>query len=191
MYKIGSHDTMTYLPPKYWWLKPFHFMAKCQTKTIQEQYEAGVRMFDMRIKFNEKEWKWEFAHGYMVFKCDDIEEVFDWLDKQNGSQVYIRLLLEYNRPVKNIDDISELFKWYSILLCNKFLNLEFFEFRRKYDWKQLNSFEGMAEPDIHQATSSTTGNILDDWFPALFAKTFNKNILEQGTTHDWLLMDFI
>lgn len=50
--KLASHNSMTYLPIKKWWLKPFRFIAQCQNKTIEEQYQAGVRMFDIRIAFN-------------------------------------------------------------------------------------------------------------------------------------------
>lgn len=35
--------------------------AKTQSKTIKEQYEAGCRMFDIRVRFCGKDWK--CAHG--------------------------------------------------------------------------------------------------------------------------------
>ena len=41
-----------------WLVTPF---AKTQSKTIKEQYEAGCRMFDIRIKLVDNQWK--CAHG--------------------------------------------------------------------------------------------------------------------------------
>ena len=36
---IGSHNSWSYLPPKHWWMRPFAFMARCQSCDIQAQYE--------------------------------------------------------------------------------------------------------------------------------------------------------
>lgn len=45
----GSHNTMTYLKPHKWWMKLINFTSKCQDKTPEEQYAAGVRYFDIRV----------------------------------------------------------------------------------------------------------------------------------------------
>ena len=63
---LFSHDTMTYLPPANFlsWLGiPF---ARTQSLTWEEQYEAGVRMFDIRIRFD-RLGKPYFCHG--AYKC--------------------------------------------------------------------------------------------------------------------------
>lgn len=191
MYKIGSHDTMSYLKPKAWYLQPFHFVAKCQNKTIEEQFDNyGIRLFDLRVRYNKKTQEWEFAHGAMVFKGRTPDEILSYLNNKN-EKVYIRVLLEYNRPPKDINLISTLFgllmaKWHST-----YTNLTFFEFRRKYDWLKLWSYEGEPAVSMYQATSSTTWKILDDWWPWLYAKTHNKDNKAQGTDKTYLLMDYI
>ena len=51
MNKIGTHNSATGEKGKGWlsWLvTPF---AKCQSKTIREQYNAGCRMFDIRVRW--------------------------------------------------------------------------------------------------------------------------------------------
>lgn len=51
MVKIGTHNSATGEKGKGWlsWLvTPF---AKCQSKSIREQYNAGCRMFDIRVKW--------------------------------------------------------------------------------------------------------------------------------------------
>lgn len=39
---IGSHNSMSYLPPKNLWGKITRLWNKCQDKTITEQYNNGV-----------------------------------------------------------------------------------------------------------------------------------------------------
>lgn len=191
MFKIGSHDTMTYLKPRDWWLRPFHFVAKCQNVTIEEQYEKyGIKLFDIRVKYNVKKNIWEFAHGAMVFKGKTPKEVFDYLNAK-GEKVYIRLILEYNRKNKNIYWISEYFVHQAKDWIEQYPNLIFFEFTRKYDWERLYSYEGMPYPGMYQASSSTTWKIWDDWWPWLYAYFHNADNKKQGTDKEFLLMDFI
>ena len=66
MYKIATHDSATGEQGKgfiSWLLTPF---AKTQSKTIKEQYDAGCRMFDIRIKKSNNEW--HCAHGPWLSK---------------------------------------------------------------------------------------------------------------------------
>lgn len=44
------------------WARLFSIFAICQSKTIVGQYDAGARLFDIRIRKNKKG-KWVFAHG--------------------------------------------------------------------------------------------------------------------------------
>ena len=64
---IGSHNTFSYLPAKHWWvtiLKPWY---KCQNKTIYEQYNSGVRYFDVRVRYIND--KWCLVHNKIVFNA--------------------------------------------------------------------------------------------------------------------------
>lgn len=64
---FGSHNTMSYLPPRHWWMRPFRFIARCQSLTLEEQLEAGVRYFDLRVRFLPSDGTPYFCHGYMPF----------------------------------------------------------------------------------------------------------------------------
>ena len=102
-FKVGSHDTMTYLEPKKWWLKPFKFIAKCQSKTIEEQYnDYGIRLFDLRISYDPKTNELEFRHGAMAFK-GDVLKTLEWLNSRD-EKVYVRLILE-NTTRKAYDEL--------------------------------------------------------------------------------------
>lgn len=189
MYKLGTHNSMSYLPPKQWWMKPFHFIAKCQNKTVQEQYASGVEVFDIRIKWNRQNHTWEFAHGSMIFKSNNnIEDIFSYLNERED-KLFIRLILEYNKPPKDVDNISIQFQYDVEKWIEKYTNLTFFAFNRKYDWKEL--YHSNYKPIIEQAVSSMNNTLFDDWCPWLYAKINNKKKLEQGTDKDILLIDFV
>lgn len=67
---IGSHNSMSYLPVRQWYLKPFGWMARCQSKDIDDQFSlCDVRLFDLRIRFDKKG-NLVFAHGPVEFKGD-------------------------------------------------------------------------------------------------------------------------
>lgn len=110
---LGSHNSYTCFKAvnksifnkftKYW---------RCQTKSIQEQYNEGVRFFDIRvctelIKVGDKDKVvWRSCHGAV-----NVDNVFTTLSicakqfKTLGSDVKIRILLE-----KGNDDDVALFK---------------------------------------------------------------------------------
>ena len=59
---IATHNSGTGEKSGGWLSRLFFIFAKCQSKTLVEQYKAGVRLFDLRIRKNKKG-KWVFAHG--------------------------------------------------------------------------------------------------------------------------------
>ena len=60
---------MSFLPVKQWWLRPFRAWGRCQRLSLAEQWEAGVRYFDMRIKFDSKG-RANFGHGLISYRCE-------------------------------------------------------------------------------------------------------------------------
>lgn len=66
MNKIATHDSATGERPANfisWLIIPF---ARTQSKTIKEQYEAGCRSFDIRVRMYKG--VWHCAHGLFVTK---------------------------------------------------------------------------------------------------------------------------
>ena len=43
----GSHNSATYTTRDY--VGPAHYFICCQTKTVKEQLEAGIRVLDVRV----------------------------------------------------------------------------------------------------------------------------------------------
>lgn len=63
---IGSHNTLSYLPPKNLWGKITRPWNKCQDKTLAEQYRDGIEYFDIRINLyinSNNEYEWHFVHN--------------------------------------------------------------------------------------------------------------------------------
>lgn len=50
----GSHNTMSYLPPRHWWMRPFRAIARCQSRTLLEQLDAGAEAVDLRVCFDRR-----------------------------------------------------------------------------------------------------------------------------------------
>lgn len=183
--KIGTHNSMSYLPPKKWYMYPFRFVAKCQAKSIEEQYEKyNARMFDLRIAFNKKGIP-EFRHGVMRYK-GDVYSVLDYLNSKQD-KIYIRLTLETKKESAFQEDLF-------VAFCSKAVRdypyLKFFNGTRKFDWKKLYAFK-TKEPQITQLISSMTWKKWDDWYPWLYARFMNKKNIANFNNKGWLLVDFI
>lgn len=190
-YILASHNTMSYLTPLKWYMRPIVFTAQCQSKTIQEQYEKyGVRLFDLRFRFNKKG-QVHFAHGVMEYK-GDIEGTLKYLN--NIGDIPVRVMLE-NKP----GDKDKEFKAWCEYLENTYSNIKFFCGRNKWNWEQLYKFKN-PEPSMTDKYSSCntnepgkpqTGTIVDDLCPIWYAKKNNKKNRALGTEKDYLMIDFV
>lgn len=185
--KLGTHNSMSYLRPKYWYMYPFRFIAKCQNLDIDQQLDLGIRMFDIRLSYN-KDLIPEFRHGIMVFR-GNVEGI---LNKLNNFRepIYVRLLLETHRTTEDLDIKQKYFK----IDCQRwehiYPNLKFFCGRRKFDWKQIYKFK-LDDLDVDQYVSSMQSKGVFSWFPWLYAKLFNKDNISKVNTNKWSLFDFI
>lgn len=79
--KIGTHDSATGEQGK-WWCFPFLPFAKTQSKTLIEQYKAGCKLFDLRVK--EYKGQWHFAHGPWISKYPAVDYI-----RNLGNQVIL------------------------------------------------------------------------------------------------------
>lgn len=88
MTKLATHNSLSYIRPQ-WWARPFNFISKCQSMSIQEQYDFGVRYFDIRIWFKGE--KVISRHG-LAFYDIDVYDVLDYLNTK--SETVVKLVLE-------------------------------------------------------------------------------------------------
>lgn len=70
----GTHNSATG-GELLWWLKPLAWLinptSKCQDRTIQEQLQDGVKVFNLQVAYIGG--KWRFSHGLALYKEDVIE----------------------------------------------------------------------------------------------------------------------
>ena len=97
---IGSHNTLSYLPPKNLWGKITRLWNKCQDKSIEEQVNTGVDYFDIRINFY-NDGKWHFVHNKVDYGVVN-DNIWKYIGK---NKIPIRVI--YDRRSKPKDDIHE------------------------------------------------------------------------------------
>lgn len=96
--RLGTHNSLSYLRPRQWWLRPFAWMARCQSLTIEEQWEAGVRYFDIRVKFDKNKVA-KSGHGLMTYdvRVDHILWLIEDYAISSREKAVVRLFHENKR----------------------------------------------------------------------------------------------
>ena len=189
--KLASHNSWSYLPVWKWWMRPLNFIAKCQNKSISKQYDMGVRMFDLRLRWDKDFEEFVTAHGivtYRDFYMTDLG-VLNLTAEIDRRPIYIRVLLEDSgREDVTIDG-------YFALLCRdlqkEFRNLTFIGgWPARKRWRQKLFDFKTEEPSIDERHVSVSGK----WWqfvPERWAKKNNERVLEEGTNSKFLMLDFI
>lgn len=195
---IGTHNSMTYLRPQKWYgwfMIPF---ARCQRKTIEQQWNDGARCFDLRIRFT-KQGEPYFAHG--LYECTHkakpahvLEELYKLMLRDN-EQAFVRLILEdpdkQNYNVYYFEQLCRVWETHQArqsVTVNKVLR--FFGGNRKGDWAQIVEFD--YKPNLTQYV----GSMMEDarWYEKLmpFAYAWRRNKKnKQNPQGDIAIYDFI
>lgn len=179
---IGTHNSMTYLKPRTWWMRLVNRWAKCQDKTLEEQLKS-YKCFDFRVFYYRGGWC--FAHGFCEYTSTTIYQALNKIEELKGNHtIYVRLILEKS------DDMSSAF----VNLCKKletqYSNINFFGGNRKSDWKKLYTFStGISDNKVHQYVSSMQpcSKLIT---PREYAKKHNEENLKK-LSKDIDLFDFI
>lgn len=194
--KLASHNSWSYLPVRKWWMRPLNFIARCQNKNIHKQYDMGVRMFDLRLRWDKEFEAFITAHGivtYRDFYMTDLG-VLDYTAKKEKQPIYIRVLLEDSgREDQTIDGNFA-------LLCRdlqkEFKNLIFIGgWPARKRWRQKLFDFGTEEPSIDECHVSVSGKWWQ-FIPYRWAKKNNKRvrIIKEEVEiikSDFLMLDFI
>ena len=188
---IGSHNSWSYLPPKQWWMRPFAFMARCQSCDIQAQYEKyGVRCFDLRIRFTNKGAVC-ISHGYADYKIniDSINNQLAWLNSKGDC--YVRILHEVRNEKQYTSESISLFRAFCSKLENEYLNIRFWCGRNLFNWEYDYQFCHVEPTCEENYASVSKPRLIDDWLPYLYALLNNKDIIAKGTEKEILLIDYV
>lgn len=186
--KIASHNSWSYLTLKTWWMKLIRFAARCQDVSVYEQYDLGVRGFDLRVRFDEHNQP-QLVHGCVVYKSavSICEYLYDLNCKKD---VYIRVILDVRTKkqytVRQIDN----FKDFCSAIEDMFPNIKFYCGDCLYN--HINLYDFKNHPTCEELYSSVCPpKLIDDWYPRWYAKRNNKKNIEKGTDKDFLMIDFV
>ena len=184
---IGSHNSMSYLPPKNLWGKITRLWNKCQDKTIEEQFNRGVDYFDIRINsYNDNEW--HFVHNKVDYGIVD-NDIWKYIGE---TRLPIRVI--YDRRSKPKDDIHEEnnFKIYLWFIRQKY-NVNIDSAITYWNWKE--HYKPLVEVKEYHASVSAK------WYQYLlgckwFAKHYNNYAKKRhyGYSEDnerVLLLDYV
>lgn len=184
---VGTHNSMTFLPPRRWWGWAAIPFARCQSRDLGRQFADGARCFDLRVRFDSNGDPF-FAHGLLRFR-GSVPKTLDALSTLaagSGETVCVRLILE---------DLKD--RWPSAMAFCRFCKaaedayplLRFFGGNRKCDWNQLYQFA--FKPTLVQAVGSMAADAR--WYeriiPWLYARRSNRSNTPQPgciTIYDFL-----
>ena len=171
-------------------MKPFAFIARCQSKNILSQYgDYNVRCFDLRVRFS-KYGQLIVAHGFAEYKIDQ-DYLFGQLKMLNDfGDVVIRVVHEVRRKKEYTTNRIESFRNFCEYIKNEYPNIKFWCGRNLYNWEIDYKFDDDFSCEENYS-SVKAPKLLDDWFPWLYARFCNKKIFKRGTDKKILLMDFV
>lgn len=101
----GSHNSATGERPANWWARLFPMVAKCQSKTLEEQCEAGVTLFDIRVRWHDEHL---FVHHGLARYDLTLEEVFNLLDRKAPSLSVVMVTYEGECPEERDEEFIRL-----------------------------------------------------------------------------------
>lgn len=191
--RLASHNTLSYLPPKKWWLRPLKFMARRQSVPLETQYRVyGIRFFDFRVSFD-KDGDVIFKHGLFEYKSDKtIYEYLNWLINQGDNKIIVRILLEeFKQNAEKEEKFRELCSnLESIYPTIKFCGGTYKRGNQVYKFKK---YKNISYTELHSSVTNTYGWV-DEFFPWVYAKLKNKyNIkrMENNKDFNYLMIDFV
>ena len=185
---LGSHNSLSYLPVKRWWMWPIRFMARCQRVDIRRQYEMGVRCFDLRIR-SDKDGALVVAHGCVEYGINlfGLMGMLSYLDKKGD--VMVRILHEVRNGRQYTEQARVLFADTCDYFVKEYPHIRFWFGRNLFNWQKDYDFGD--DPECEERYASVTPPKLLAWWPWLFSRLYNKRIREKGTEKEILLIDFV
>lgn len=183
MLKIGTHNSLSYLKNQ-WWLRWLNFTAKCQNLNIGQQYEAGVRYFDIRIKMTRKGVRG--GHGINTYKVD-FDRFFRFLNSKGDCVVY--LMLE-NLRWQQSKVTEERFAEYVWEVYRQYPGIRFVGGYKKNPWGCI--VPGLPDPErrvCYELYVSDKGVKLP--YPLRYARKKNAEYWKGVNDEVWSVFDFV
>lgn len=188
---LGTHNSAT-SGKMVWWLRPMawllHATSRCQDRTIIEQLEDGVRLFNLQVCWYKGAWR--ISHGLCIYE----EKLFDILDQMKQYKgIVFQLYLDNNFWVKRSEQafihlVGEIKKRY----CSPdfIMHMAWIEGTNKYPHK--TGYKLSIEE--HYWTKTWADVSAGSWLeklplPKRHAKKYN-TIYKENCKTDYLMLDF-
>lgn len=196
---LGSHNSLTYLPCRKWWMYLINWAAKCQSKTLNTQFHDGAKYFDFRIRF--KDGKPVIAHGLIEYKgnIDYMVANLNYFAEYFKETIYLRFVLEYNKIPEDfasqIASLVNLVRYYR----EKYPNITYTYIMSKWNEQKVATYysKDTDTPTLIHKYSSVLKEKRFLWIPYWYAKLHNKknrkafkHVLEDKD-NKVLMLDFV
>jgi len=189
--EIASHNSWSFLPVRQWWLRPFAWMARCQSLNIEQQYyNHHIRHFDLRMRFD-KDGNFVACHGLVNYR-GNITNDLDWLNGKvwKENPISVRILFDFRNGKNTYDEV--LYTEFINYLRVYFPALTILSCRSLPEWEKLAD---VPDAEWEEYSASKAKPRLWGLFPWLYAKTHNKKLktenLKLNTQNNPILLDFI
>ena len=194
---LGSHNSLTYLPCRKWWMYLINWAAKCQSKTLSTQFHDGAKYFDFRVRF--KDGKPVITHGLIEYKGNIDHKVanLNYLAEYFRETIYLRFVLEYNKIPEDfasqMASLVDLVRYYR----GKYPNITYTYIMSKWNERLIASYYKEDTPNLIHKYSSVLKEKRFLWIPYWYAKLHNKktrktfkHVLEDEDSKV-LMLDFV
>ena len=194
---LGSHNSLTYLPCHKWWMYLINWTAKCQSKTLSEQFHDGVRYFDIRLKWDSRKETWIIASGLIEYKGNirRVLETLNSLAEFYNEKLYVRFILEYNKRPN--DEATKIIKLRNFVRYarGEYSNITYHLIETKWDEKVIERYSNNIVL-IHSYLSVLDGKdsfLIPYWYAKLHnkenRKTFKNSLKDKANRV--LMLDFV
>lgn len=179
--KLGTHNSLTYHSPQ-WWVRPLNFIGQCQSLTIEQQYEMGVRYFDFRLRYD-KNGRYA-AHGFLSYKKIAFDYIFGFLNRKGDCLVQLILENHFWEESKGEE------KFYDdvFLLKRTYPNIRFTGGQKKRVWR---SVVFLPQYPLKRCFEGFEGKELKFPYPKKYAKKNNARYWQEVDDEAYSLFDFI
>lgn len=200
---VGSHNSMSFLPPKNLWGKITKPWSKCQNLNLYEQWEKGVRMFDIRVRIIDG--VWHLVHNKVDYgKLDVIEfaKIINDIADKESNIIIIRLVLDVRKTPKDAEEYTKKFialaKFINqLLICSCIID----DCITFWNWQHIDFHTGHSNKETPFVVELHT-SVCSNWYLYLkgtkwFAKKHNSesrkmtNLNTELYDVKYLLLDYV
>lgn len=197
--RLGTHNSGTG-GRLVWWLRPFAWLinltSRCQSRSIAEQLNDGVRLFNLQITHYRG--GWHFSHGLAIYR----EKLGDALETMRAAAtdkepIYFQLYLDKNFFLgQEKEEFRELVKTINEKLCSeKFVMLTaWIEGSDEYPHRHLDTPRPIIEEHYWTMTwAKSRGKSSLDYLPLprRWARKHNDDWKQMLAYRDgYLMLDF-